>query len=73
MKLELTDDQALVLFEWLSRIDESEAMSYEHDAERQVLWAVHGQLEKALAQPFRQEYKSLLDGARSRITGRSNS
>jgi hypothetical protein len=69
MKLELTDDQALVFFEWLSRLDESDAVPCEHEAERQVLWALHGKLEKALTEPFRPDYRALLQKARSRISG----
>jgi hypothetical protein len=69
MKLELTNDQALVLFEWLSRLDESNSVSYEHEADRQVLWSLQGQLEKSLIEPFQPDYKNLVDKARSRIVG----
>jgi hypothetical protein len=69
MKLDLTNDQALVLFEWLSRLDEADAMPCEHEAERQVLWTLHGQLEKALTEPLRPDYRSLLEEARSKVLG----
>ena len=48
MKLELTSDEALVFFEWLSRLDERDALPVEDPAEEQVLWRLHGQLEKTL-------------------------
>lgn len=36
MKLELTDDRALVLFEWLARLVELDAFPVEGPAEEQV-------------------------------------
>jgi hypothetical protein len=67
MKIELTDDQALVLFEWLSRLDEQDAFPVEDRAEELVLWLVHAQLEKALSEPFRRDYAKLVDLARARV------
>lgn len=67
MKLELDDDQALVLFDWLARLDERDAFPVEDPAEEQVLWCLHGQLEKALAEPFRREYRELVAQARARV------
>jgi hypothetical protein len=67
MKLELTDDQALVLFEWLARLDEQDAFPVEDPAEEQVLWCLHGQLEKALSEPFRANYRELVEQARARV------
>jgi len=69
MKLELTDDQALVFFEWLSRLEESESAPTEHESERQVLWMLHGQLEKALVEPLRPDYRDLVERARARVSG----
>ena len=67
MKLELTEDQALVLFEWLARLDEQDAFAVEDPAEEQVLWTLHGQLEKALEQPLQSNYRELLQQARARV------
>lgn len=67
MTLELTDDQALVLFEWLARLDEQDAFPVEDPAEEQVLWCLHGQLEKALSEPFRPDYQDLVEQARARV------
>lgn len=67
MKLELTDDQALVLFEWLSRLDEHDAFPVEDPAEEQVLWSLHGQLEKTLVQQFLPNYRDLVEKARARV------
>jgi hypothetical protein len=67
MNLKLTDDQALVLFEWLARLDEGDAFPIEDPAEEQVLWALHAQLEKALVQPFKANYHELVKQARMRV------
>jgi hypothetical protein len=67
MKLELTADQALVLFEWLARLDERDAFPIEDPAEEQVLWHLHGQLEKLLSEPFRANYRELVEQARARV------
>lgn len=67
MKLELTEQQALVLYDWLTRFDEKDAYPVDDRAEEYVLWSLHGQLEKALSQPFRADYRQLVDEARSHI------
>jgi hypothetical protein len=67
MKLELTEDQALVFFEWLARLDEQDAFPCEDPAEEQVLWSLHGQLEKLLVEPFQPNYRELVEKARTRV------
>ena len=67
MKLELSDDEALVLFDWLSRVDEANAFAAEDAAEEQVLWTLHGQLETALSEQFRPNYRELVTQARARV------
>jgi len=47
VQLELAHDEALVLFEWLARLDEKDAIPYEDASEQQVLWSLHAQLDKA--------------------------
>lgn len=70
MTIDLTDDQALVLFEWLARLDEADAFPVEDPAEELVLWALHGQLEKLLRQPFDPRYRELVAEARARVRER---
>lgn len=69
MNLELTDDQALVLFELLARLDERDAFPVEDSSEEGVLWCLQGQLEKALSEPFRADYRELVEQARARVNG----
>jgi hypothetical protein len=69
MNLELSQDEALVFFEWLSRLDEQDAFPCEDPAEQQVLWSLQKQLEKVLAEPFRANYRELVEQARARVKG----
>ncbi|WP_145183329.1 hypothetical protein [Planctomycetes bacterium Pla163] len=76
MKLELTDDEALVLFELLADYgtsDDGRQLVVRHASERNALWAVHAALEKRLVAPFQQDYADQLSAARSRIEGEGGS
>jgi hypothetical protein len=64
--LTLTKAEALVLFEWLARVDEA-ALEFAHPAEQTVLWELEGQLEKTLVEPFSPEYDKLLAEARKQV------
>ena len=48
----LTKDEALVLFEFLSRYAETDRLNIEDSAEQQALWNLTCLLEKALTEPF---------------------
>lgn len=70
--LRLTPDEALVLFEFLARsINEHGGTGLlaltHHDAELWSLNAVHCALESELAEPFRDDYRTLVDAARERL------
>ncbi|WP_242338713.1 MULTISPECIES: hypothetical protein [Anaeromyxobacter] len=65
--LSLTHDQALVLFEWLSREDGRSGLPTEHQAEQKVLWEVEAQLERALAEPLQPVYAAAVSAARERL------
>jgi len=67
--ISLTADQALVLFEWLTREDGKGALPTEHQAEQNVLWEIEAQLEKSLVEPLRPDYEALLVAARERLLG----
>ena len=70
MTIELSDDEALVLFDLLfeygSKDDERE-LKVSHAAERNALWALSAQLEKQLVAPFKPDYADLLSAARERL------
>jgi hypothetical protein len=70
MIIELTEDEALVLFEMLARSEgdsDERQLRLEHVAERNALWALHAQLERVLTAPFQRDYDDLLAGARMRV------
>jgi hypothetical protein len=65
--LELTNAEALVLFEWLARVDSSKLLPFEDQAEQEVLWRVECMLERLLVEPFEPNYAELLAEARRRV------
>lgn len=67
IRIELSEDEALVLFEWIARFNRRDDVEFEDQAEQRVLWDVEGSLEEALAEPFSGDYDLLLAGARARV------
>ena len=67
VQIELTGDEALVLFKLLSRYSGSEALVIEDQAEQRALWNLLGALERQLVEPLRAEYSELLQRARERL------
>ncbi len=66
--IKLNKDEALVLFEFLSRINDKELKEiFEDQAEQKILWNLEGQLEKQLVEPFKPDYKDIIKEARNRI------
>ena len=65
--LTLTPDEALVLFEFFSRWDESDQLAFGHAAGYLVLVRIAAQLEKGLVEPFSPAYRDLLEAARTRL------
>lgn len=71
LRLGLTSDEALVLFEWLHR-NEAREIRVDHlgivdDAERQVLWSLSACLESNLVDPLRSDYHEQLQSARTSL------
>ncbi len=67
MNLQLSDDEALVLFDWLARHSAGEHLPFEDQAEQRVLWDLEAQLERVLAAPLRADYAHLLAAARANV------
>ena len=67
MKLEINNDEALVLFELLSRYSDTDVLVVEDQAESRVLWNLTCALEKSLAEPFAENYQQLLSTAQDRV------
>ena len=67
VRIELTSDEALVLFEFLTRFETEETLAIQHRAEEQSLWNLQCLLEKQLVEPFRSDYGERLHAARKRL------
>lgn len=61
--LELTAQEALVLYDYLRRCDDEGKYSFADQAEERVLWTLEGQLEKSMAVIFDPNYRKLLEAA----------
>jgi hypothetical protein len=62
--IQLSRDEALVLFDWLHRSeDEGRVSRPEHHAEQVALWNLSALLERELVEPFKQSYSQLVDEA----------
>jgi hypothetical protein len=62
--LEITRDEAIVLYEWLAVHNKKEDLPFEDQAEQRVLWDVEAMLEKELWEPLSNEYDKILARAR---------
>ncbi len=68
LNLSLTKNEALVLFEFLSRLSDSNSkLTIEDQAEERVLWNLCCDLEKILIEPFQENYVELLNQAREKV------
>lgn len=67
VRLELTHDEALVLFDFLSRFSDKEVLAIEDQAEERALWNLQCVMEKLLVEPFRSDYGELVQQARDRL------
>ena len=65
--LELSADEALVFFEFVSRFTDSDQLSIADQSEARALWNLCGRLEKQLSEPFSPRYSELLAQARGRL------
>ena len=67
VKLTLTRDEALGLFDWLGRIHEHGGVAFEDQAEQRALWNLEASLEAILAEPFAADYEAIVKAARDRL------
>ncbi len=67
VRISLSADEALVLFEFLSRFDESNELTIVDQAEERALSNLLGPLQKQLVPPFQQDYVEQLQQARNRL------
>jgi hypothetical protein len=67
IKIELSNSEALVLFELVSRFSDDEKLEIKDPAEERVLWSICCQLESVLVEPFRSNYGELLAEASKEV------
>ena len=67
IKVEITKDEALVLFEFLSRYSDTDSLEIEHQSEQRALWNLTCVFEKTINEAFDSDYKKLLESARNRL------
>jgi hypothetical protein len=68
VSLTLSDDEALVLFAWLSKFNEEEHPSlFQDQAEQRVLWDLECVLEEVISVTFDKDYLNILSKARENI------
>ena len=65
--LQLSADEALVLFEFLGRFSTQEVLRIEDQAEERALWNLECLLEEQLVEPFSADYATSLAAARERL------
>jgi len=65
--IQLTSDEALVLFEFASRFTNNDSLTVEHPAERAAIWCLTAAREKLLVEPLRPDYLELLAAAQERL------
>jgi hypothetical protein len=65
--IELARAEALVLFDWLQRLEtDNTSVTDDHTVEI-ALWALSAALERTLVEPFQADYNTVLDEARQHL------
>jgi hypothetical protein len=66
--LSFSNDEALVLLEWLTRFNENEMPSlFEDQAEERILFDLESILEESVSDTLKGDYKEILAKAREKI------
>jgi hypothetical protein len=69
VNIQLSADEALVLFEYFARFAENDEWCLRHNAEFCAFSRIAGVLESTLVAPFRPDYSDQLERARERVAG----
>jgi len=67
VEISLNSNEALVLFDFLSRFSEQEELIIQDSSEKQALWNLLALLEKQLVEPFASNYAELIENAREAL------
>jgi hypothetical protein len=63
----ISQDDALVLFEFFDRFGKTESLSFAHAAEYLALMKISAQIDQYVVAPFKENYWSLLQLAHERV------
>jgi len=70
ISITFSEDEAVVLFEWLAKFNTKEnTYLFEDQAEQRVLYDLEASLEKNISSVFSDDYKTILLNARKRVKG----
>ncbi len=67
VEIKLTKDEALVLFDFVSRFSNDDKLSIQDQSEERALWNLTCVLEKQLVEPFSTEWDKIVEAARNRL------
>lgn len=67
VKITITKDEALVLFDFLSRFSNTDVLTIQDQAEKRALWNLTCVFERVLVEPFSTEWPSIIKAARNRL------
>ena len=67
IQLSLSRDEAIVIFEFLSRYSDTGSLSIEDQAEQRVLWDMCASLESQLHEPISPNYDEILRNSRDSV------
>lgn len=68
VSLSFSDDEAIVLLEWLTKFNKHDHPSlFQDQSEQRVLFDLEAELEKVISGTFEGEYKSILLKAQERL------
>ena len=67
VRISLSKNEALVLFDWLTRFNESIENGFHHQAEERVLWDLESVLEKTLNSVLSKDFERQLSKAREQL------
>ncbi|MCJ8166541.1 hypothetical protein MKJ04_16975 [Pontibacter sp. E15-1] len=68
ISIELTNEEAIVFYEFLSKYNKIDDLSRFQDlAEQRVLWDIECKLEKEMSEPFQADYQEIVKKARNKV------
>jgi 23S rRNA maturation mini-RNase III len=67
IEIKFSKDEAVVLFEFLTRFAEESNLQIEDNAEARVLWNLQSKLEEILVEPFQENYEEIVKEARNNL------